>query len=222
MLTGSRTINPILPTSPRCPYDPRGGSRLVGGREIGKVSVLDLGGCGFQRGFSAMMISAKMNEALNRQVTNELNASYSYLAMSFAFKDMGLKVFGLRYRAQADEEYGHAMKITEYIQDVGGKVCLDAVAKPKADYDSAQAMVEAALASEETVTKQINELVALAEAEKDYATRSFLQWFVDEQLEEMSMQSDLLTVVRRAGTDLNYVEQYVSKLPPPTGVPAGA
>jgi len=123
-----------------------------------------------------MMISAKMNQALNQQITNELHASYSYLAMSFAFDDMGLKVFGRRYKAQADEERGHAMKIAEYIQTVGGKVCLDTVAKPKADHSSAQAMVEAALASEETVTKQVNDLVALAEAEKDYATRSFLQW----------------------------------------------
>ena len=160
-----------------------------------------------------MMISAKMNQALNQQVTNELNASFSYLAMSFEFKDMGLKIFGQRYRAQADEERGHAMKITGYIHDVGGKVCLDAVAKPKADYDSAQSMVEAALTSEETVTKQINDLVALAEAEKDYATRSFLQWFVDEQVEEVSSMSELLQLVKMAGeANLFLVEGRLAKM----------
>ncbi len=160
-----------------------------------------------------MMISAKMNKALNQQVTNELDASFSYLAMSFAFEDMGLKIFGQRYKAQADEERGHAMKITGYIQDVGGKVCLDAVAKPRADYDSAQAMVEAALASEETVTKQVNELVALAEAEKDYATQSFLQWFVDEQVEEVSSMSELLQMVKMAGeANLFLVEGRLAKM----------
>lgn len=160
-----------------------------------------------------MMISAKMNTALNQQVTNELNAAFSYLAMSFAFEDMGLKIFGQRYKEQADEERGHAMKITGYIQDVGGKVCLDAVGKPKGDYDSAQAMVEAALASEETVTQQINDLVALAEVEKDYATRSFLQWFVDEQVEEVSSMSELLQLVKMAGeANLFLVEGRLAKM----------
>lgn len=160
-----------------------------------------------------MMISSRMNGALNQQVTNEINASFSYLAMSFAFNDMGLKVFGQRYRAQADEERGHAMKIAGYIQEVGGKVCLDAVAKPRDDYDSAQAMVEAALTSEETVTKQINDLVALAEAEKDYATRSFLQWFVDEQVEEVSSMSALLQMVKMAGeANLFLVEGRLAKM----------
>lgn len=160
-----------------------------------------------------MMISARMNQALNKQVGNELDASFSYLAMSFAFNDIGLKIFGQRYRAQADEERGHAMKITGYIQDVGGKVCLDEVTKPKADYDSALAMVEAALASEETVTKQINDLVALAEAEKDYATRSFLQWFVDEQVEEVSSMTELLQLVKMAGeANLFLVEGRLAKM----------
>jgi ferritin len=164
------------------------------------------------KGFHTMMISAKMNKALNQQVTNELNASFSYLAMSFAFNDMGLRIFGERFKEQADEERGHAMKITGYIQEVGGKVCLDALAKPKSDYDSAQSMVEAALASEETVTKQINNLVALAETEKDYATRSFLQWYVDEQVEEVSSMSELLQMVKMAGeVNLFLVEGRLAK-----------
>jgi len=160
-----------------------------------------------------MMISPKMNQALNRQVANEFDAAFGYLAMSFVFRDMGLRVFSRRFKAQATEERDHALKITEYIQDVGGKVALDAVEKPRADFDSAQAMVEAALASEQTVTQQINDLVALANAEKDYATQSFLQWFVDEQVEEVSSMSELLQMVKMAGeANLFLVESRLAKL----------
>lgn len=163
-----------------------------------------------------MMISERMNEALNRQVANELNTSHSYLAMSFEFDDMGLKVFGARFTQQADEEREHAMKIVRYIQDVGGKVALSGVETPRAGYGSAQSMVEAALESEKTVTQQINDLVALAESEKDYATGSFLQWYVDEQVEEVSSMAELLQMVQLAGeANLFLVENRLAKMMKP-------
>ncbi|MFQ5429420.1 MAG: ferritin [Phycisphaerae bacterium] len=160
-----------------------------------------------------MMISEEMNQALNRQITNELNAAYDYQAMAFGFHEKGLRVFGARFKAQADEEHGHAMKIAKFIQDVGGHVVFEALAKPRADHASAQSMVEAALDNELRVTKQVNELVAQAERENDYATRSFLQWFVDEQVEEVSAMSELLQLVKTAGeANLFFVENRLSKM----------
>ena len=145
------------------------------------------------------MISKKMNESLNRQITNEMNASFKYLAMSYLLGDMGLLIFAQRFRQQADEERGHALRIANYIQDVGGNVILEGVDKPKASYPSAFAMVEAALESERTVTGQINELVDMAFSEKDHATQSFLKWFVDEQVEEEKSMNDLLQMMKLAG-----------------------
>jgi ferritin len=139
-----------------------------------------------------MLISKKMNTELNKQVANEMNASHKYLAMSCSFMGMGLKIFATRFRKQSDEERGHALKIVDYIHDVNGTVSYDAVAKPKGDYTTVRAIVKAALDSEMTVTAQINDLVALADKEKDYATRSFLNWFVDEQVEEVSSMTELL------------------------------
>lgn len=146
-----------------------------------------------------MSISAKMTKQLNDQVANEFNAAYKYRAMSFCFADMGLKVFAKRFVEQADEERGHALKIAKYLQDVDAKVELQAVAKPKNDYKSAKEIVAAALKSEETVTSQINDLVALAIKENDYATRNFLEWYVSEQVEEVASMRELLQWVTMAG-----------------------
>ncbi len=145
------------------------------------------------------MISQKMNDALNRQITNEMNASFKYLGMAFQFNDIGLLIFGQRFRQQADEERGHALRIADYIQDVGGKVVLEGVDKPRAGYPTPMSMVEAALESERTVTAQINELVDMAFSEKDHATQSFLKWFVDEQVEEEKTMNDLLQMMKLAG-----------------------
>ncbi len=149
-----------------------------------------------------MMITAKMNDRLNQQVANEMNASHKYLAMSYCFDAMGLKIFAQRFKQQAVEEQGHALKIADYIKDVGGKVVFDAIDKPKGDYPNAKAIVKAAVDSELTVTAQINEIVAMTEKETDYATRSFMQWFVSEQVEEVSSMTELLQWVTLAGDNL--------------------
>jgi ferritin len=157
-----------------------------------------------------MMISAAMNAKLNEQITHEMNASQKYLAIACAFDDMGLKGLAQRFREQSDEERGHALKILDYVLEVGGKVALQALAQPKGDYASVLAAIEAAVESELTVTRQINDLVDLAEKEKDHATRSFLQWFVDEQVEEVSSMSHMAQLARMAGNNLLQLEAAVA------------
>lgn len=160
-----------------------------------------------------MMISDAMNKALNGQVANELFASMSYRQMAFEYDVMGLKVFAAKFQTQADEEHEHAMRIARYVLDSGGKVELAALEKPKSGYTSALAMVEAALESEIRVSKQIYGLVEQAESEKDHSTGSFLKWFVDEQVEEVSTMSDLVQLVKMAGeSNLVLVEQRLHDL----------
>lgn len=154
----------------------------------------------------SMMISAAMNAKLNEQMMAEFAAAQKYLAMACAFERMGLKVFAARFIKQYDEERGHATKIMKYLQEVGANVTIEALAKPRSDYDTVESIVRAALDSEWDITRRINELVSLAETEKDYATRSFLQWFVDEQVEEVSSMNDLLRLVELAGTHVLQVE----------------
>lgn len=155
------------------------------------------------------MISKAMNAKLTEQITAEFAASHAYLAMASVFDRMGLKILRKRFLEQSQEEREHAMEILAYVMEVGGSISLDAVAKPKADYKDARAIIQAALESEQNVTRMINDLVALADKENDYATRSFLTWFVDEQVEEVASMTDLLNLVDLADGNMLQVENRV-------------
>ena len=155
------------------------------------------------------MISSAMNTKLNEQVTAEFAASHKYLSMACAFERMGLKNLKARFLKQFQEETGHAMKILRFVEEVGGTVAVDAVPKPQGDFQSALAIAEAAVASEVAITKRIHDIVALAINEKDYTTQSFMQWFVNEQVEEISTMTDIQTWVRLAGQNLLQADSMV-------------
>jgi len=147
-----------------------------------------------------MMISKKMATRLNKQVNDEFFAYWTYLAMAFAFEDMGLKVFAKWFYAQADEEKGHAMKISTYMMDQGAKVELQKLAAPKTNYKSALEIIKAALAHELGVTKSVHNIADLAFSENDHATRQFIDWKVEEQVEEVNSVKQLLDMVKMATT----------------------
>ncbi len=130
------------------------------------------------------MISKKMEDALNEQVNAELYSAYLYLSMESYFKAQNLNGFANWMRVQTQEEVTHAMKIYEFINERGGRVILKAIEGPQTEWDSALAVFNAAYEHEQKVTGLINNLVDLAIKEKDHATNSFLQWFVNEQVEE--------------------------------------
>ncbi len=139
-----------------------------------------------------MMISKKMEKALNAQMNRELFSWYLYLAMSAWFKDQNLDGFSNWMAKQAGEEMAHARKFYDYIFEVRGKGELDAIEKPKAEWDSPLNAFKEAFDHEQYITKNIHELVHLAREEKDLATESFLGWFVDEQVEEESTVDDIV------------------------------
>ena len=156
-----------------------------------------------------MMISEKMCKALNQQVTHEFFAQQIYLSMACLFDGKALKKLADYFRKQADEEREHGMKIVGYILDQGGKVELQAIDAPPAEWPSVLAAVEAAVAHEKKVTGQIHDLCALSMEEKDFATRHFLGWFVDEQVEEVSTMQHLADVVKMCGNALLNIEAYL-------------
>ncbi len=146
-----------------------------------------------------MIISKKMQDSLNEQVVHELHSHNAYLAIAGFIDSLGLKVLSRRFFEQADEERTHALKIINFIMDVGATVAVGAIPTTTNKFKTVEEAVEASLKQEERVTAQINNLMALAQKEKDYATASFLQWFIDEQVEEIASMSDLLSLIRRAG-----------------------
>ncbi len=138
------------------------------------------------------MFSKRMEKELNLQINKEFNAQYIYLSMSAYAESIGLNGIAHWFRLQSEEEYTHAMKIYDFVNERGGRVVLDEIKKPKQDFKSAKQLFELALEHEEYVTDSINKLVDLANKEKDHATISFLNWFVDEQVEEESSVNNIL------------------------------
>jgi len=138
------------------------------------------------------MISKKMQDALNEQVNAELYSAYLYLAMEAYFESLNLAGFANWMRIQTQEEALHAMKIYDFVNERGGKVSLKAIAQPPSEWDSPLAVFEAVYKHEQKVTGLINKLVNLAVQEKDHATNSFLQWFVNEQVEEEASANGVL------------------------------
>ncbi|HKK20543.1 MAG TPA: ferritin [candidate division Zixibacteria bacterium] len=145
-----------------------------------------------------MMISQKMADAINEQIKNEFYSGWLYTAMAYKFESMGLKVFAKWYYKQAGEEREHAEKFAKYLIDQGAEVMLTAIDKPKTNWKSAEEMTTAAVEHEKVVTTMIHKLVDLARSENDHATFNMLQWFVDEQVEEVASATELMDMVKLA------------------------
>ncbi|MFZ5917447.1 MAG: ferritin [Chloroflexota bacterium] len=145
------------------------------------------------------MLSTKIQDAMNEQIKVELESAYIYLSMAAYCESLNLPGFAHWMQAQFQEELGHAMKFFGQLYDRGGRVVLQAIAQPQVDFESPLKVFEITLAHEQFVTSRINALYKLAVDEGDYASQIFLQWFVDEQVEEEKTASDVLEVLRRVG-----------------------
>jgi len=145
------------------------------------------------------MLSRKMNEALNDQIGAETYSAYLYLAMSSSCSALGYKGAAMWFFVQMQEELTHALRIYAYVNKQGGRVVLGAIDKPPANFGGIKQMYEAALKHEKYITDRINKLVKLARAENDHATEVFLQWFVNEQVEEEQNDMDVLSELKLAG-----------------------
>src|SRR5262245_45606748 len=159
-----------------------------------------------------MLISKKINDAINEQIGNEFGASLQYVAIAVHFDTRALPQLAAHFYKQAAEERDHAMRFVKFIVDADGEVVIPAVPAPKATFKTAEEAVKMSLDWECEVTKQIHNLVALAKAENNYTTDTFLQWFVAEQLEEVSAMDNLLKVIRMAGEPgLLRVEEWLDR-----------
>lgn len=138
------------------------------------------------------MLKSKVEQALNDQLNFETYSGYIYWSMSAQLEDMGLPGFANWMRIQAQEEMSHAVKFYGYIAERGGRIVLDAIAKPQTEWPSVLAIFENALKHEQIVTGRINDLIDLAIAEKDHASNAFLQWFISEQVEEEATAEEVI------------------------------
>jgi len=144
------------------------------------------------------MLSKKMEKALNEQINAELYSAYIYLSMAAWFESQNLQGFATWMKVQNREETGHAMKLFGFVIERRGRVTLAAIEEPAKEWKSPLAVFEGALEHEKYITGRIGDLVNQAIAEKDHATNAFLQWFVNEQVEEEAAADSIVQKLKMA------------------------
>ncbi|MEQ1870333.1 MAG: ferritin [Vicinamibacterales bacterium] len=157
-----------------------------------------------------MLISKKLAKAFNEQIGHEFGASMQYVSIAAHFSQRQLTLLSKLFLAQAEEERAHALKFVKYVLDTKGELQIPAVPAPTATFASAAEAADAALKWENEVTKQVTALMDIAVKENDYLAQSFLQWFIDEQLEEVVKMDRLASVIKQSGEkNLLMVEAYL-------------
>ena len=144
-----------------------------------------------------MLIKQELASKMMEQVGNELAASSQYLAIAIYFEQEAFgNTAGFFYK-QAAEEHEHAMKLLKYVVETGGEAKLPAIPAPTATIKSPEDAFRTSLNWEIEVTGQINGLMDIAKEQKDYLAQNFLNWFVEEQLEEVTTMEKFLTIVKK-------------------------
>ncbi|MDD4267676.1 MAG: ferritin [Pirellulales bacterium] len=145
------------------------------------------------------MISKKMADALNLQMNREFFNARLYLSMAAFFEALNMPGAAKWMEAQADEETGHAMRLYNHLRDRGARILLGGLEPPPMQWDSPLAAFEAAYEHECEVSRQFDEHLTFAQAEKDHATAVFLQWFINEQVEEEATVGGIVHRIKLIG-----------------------
>lgn len=146
------------------------------------------------------MLGKKMEQALNSQINAELYSSYLYLSMKAYFESINLPGFANWMKVQVQEELMHAMKFFDFVNECRGRVTLKAIEQPPAEWKSPLNVFEETLKHEQKVTGLINNIMNIAIEEKNHATSNFLQWFVNEQVEEEASADKILQELKLLGS----------------------
>jgi len=150
-----------------------------------------------------MKLSSKLETALNDQLNLELVSAYAYLGMAAYFQQTPFTGFAAWMELQSDEELVHARKFFTYVGERNGKVKLESLPEPKSEYKSVLQVFQTSLAHEQKVSAAICGIYETALAEKDFATLSFLKWFLDEQVEEEKSVSEMVAKLELVGDNRN-------------------
>ena len=157
------------------------------------------------------MAAARFIERLNEQIAYEFSASQQYIANAVYYDAQTLPRLAAFFYAQAVEERNHAMMMVQYLLDSGAQVTIPAVTAPETEFDDVVAPVALALDQERRVSDQIAALTEVARDEGDYLSEQFVQWFLKEQVEEVSSMSSLLAVVQRSSDNPMQIEDYLAR-----------
>jgi bacterioferritin B len=160
------------------------------------------------------MASERFVDALNAQIAREFGAAHQYVAIGTYYAAETFPRLADFFYEQADEEREHAMKMVNYLLDRGVQADIGAVETPRQSFGDHVEPIKLALEQEKTVTVRISELFAIARETDDYASEQFVQWFLEEQVEEEASMDDLLTVAERTRSVPMLLEEYLARETP--------
>lgn len=164
------------------------------------------------------MLNPKIQDAINDQINAELYSSYLYLSMAAYFRSLSLDGMAHWMEIQAQEELGHVMRFFNFVNDRDGRVKLGPVEGPKVEWESPQNAFKDAYDHECKISRRISDLTSLANAESDHTVATFLQWFVNEQIEEEAKAKaivDKLKLVGDNGVALFMMDAELGQRPAP-------
>ena len=153
-------------------------------------------------------------DALNEQIANEFSAHQQYIGAAVYYDAETLPRLAQFFYRQALEERTHAMMMVQYLIDVEEEVRIPDISAQQTRFADAVAPVRMALEQEQRVGEEVNALFKLARELEDYKAEQFMQWFVKEQVEEVSLMTDMLNVIERAGDNLLLAEDYIAREQP--------
>ena len=160
-----------------------------------------------------MKISSKMKKALNDQVALEASASNNYLAMASWCEVTGYQGAANYFYVQSDEERTHMLKVVHYLNALGAVASIPAIKSPVSSYKLLEGLIKTALKNEQTVTEAIHKMVEIAQKEKDHSTYAFLEWFVNEQVQEETKFETILQKFDLLGRDklgINEIDKFLA------------
>jgi len=169
------------------------------------------------------MFTEKVQQAMNDQIQHEIESAYIYLSMAAYFDAENFPGFAQWMKIQYEEEMAHAFRFYDYINDRGGRVKLQPVDQPPVEFDSPLAAFQAALEHEQKITADIDRLYAMAIDEKDYPSQTFLQWFIDEQVEEEQHVGEVVENLKMVGDNTHAIlmlDRELGQRQPPAEVEA--
>ena len=157
------------------------------------------------------MPSERFVEALNNQIGREFLAAHQYTAIAGFYDRLTFPRLARFFYDQADEERGHAMKMIGYLRDTGADVQLGEIPAPRNEFTDHVEPIRLALENERKVTVSIASIFQIARETDDFASESFMQWFVDEQVEEETTMDALLQVAERVRDYPMMLEEFLAR-----------
>jgi len=158
-----------------------------------------------------MIISNKLQDSINAQISHEFGATMLYIHIAAFFEGEDLVRLAELFFEQAEEEKMHAMKFVHFILEAGGEVKIPQIPLTEQIFKDAEEAVATALKWENIVTTQVNALMDIAIEDNDHISQDFLRWFVTEQLEELSKMGSILGIIKKSGGNLLLAEQVIER-----------